>query len=91
MIADWEINSRIRAELIKRRVDMRRVEVMTVGGVVYIKGRLSFRLQVKMKEEDIPDLLKKMEYDLKRLPGVKAIKLLFSNWRKVEDKYEKVY
>lgn len=90
MIADWEINSRIRAELIKRRIDMRRVEVMTTGGVVYIKGRLGFRLSSKTKQEDIPQILEKLEIDLRRMPGVKGIKILFSNWRKKEDKWEQV-
>jgi hypothetical protein len=91
MVEDWKINSQVIAELTRNWVDLKRLNISTVNGVIYIKGLLIFHhhdskvenpkaiLQKQVIEEE---KIKRIEKRLKSIEGVKAIRLNFTNWIK---------
>jgi len=40
---DWEINVLVRAALVKRWVDIRKVHISTTRGTVHLKGTIGFK------------------------------------------------
>ena len=87
MIQDWEINCMVRAHLVKWWIDIKRVDIQTVDGVVYIKGSLYFRSTAKIEEEERPQAVGQLEKEIKRMPGVKDLFMELTNWVKMEDRW----
>lgn len=100
MIDDWSINVKVEAELVKSWIDIKKIDFSCVGGSVLIKGLVDFQLDVFVNpnEPDYHDKLteveahklKKLESRLKRIAGVKAVKLDLDNWIKMGDKWVRI-
>jgi osmotically-inducible protein OsmY len=99
MIDDWSINVRVETELVKNWVDTKQIDFTTIGGVVYIKGKLNFQLDVFVNPDE-PDYferremvevekLKRIERNLKKISGVKAVKFELENWFKMGNRWVK--
>lgn len=90
MIEDWEINCMVRAHLVKWWINIKKIDIRTIGGVVYVKGSLSFRTRVKLKEHERPQAVGEIEKEIKRMPGVKDVQMRFVNWIKMGDEWKLV-
>ncbi|MEW5766951.1 MAG: BON domain-containing protein [bacterium] len=84
MKEDWAINVEVRSELVKRWIDVRKISISTVSGVVHLKGSVVFREDKDFSYREKPQIMKQLEEVIKRLPGVKAIKFRLANWVKVD-------
>jgi hypothetical protein len=87
MIEDWEINCQVRAYLVKWWIDIKKLDIRTIGGVVYIKGSIRFKETARLEEDEKPNALLHIERDLHKMQGVKDVKLQFTNWAKHEDEW----
>ncbi|MFH1564156.1 MAG: hypothetical protein ABIF11_12205 [Nitrospirota bacterium] len=97
MIDDWGINVKVEAELVKSWIDTRKVDFSTINGVVHINGTLEFQLDIFVNPDD-PEYhekrmeveatkLKKVESRLKRISGVRGVRIEFNNWAKMGDRW----
>ncbi len=90
MIDDWDINVSVRQELVKKFVDLRRINFNTIGGVVYLKGSVVFlktkdsseKLVVSIEEriEAEKRRLSDLEKKIKRIKGVKGVVFNLEDW-----------
>lgn len=97
MVNDWSINVKVEAELVKTWIDMKKIDFSCVGGVVLVKGMVSFQLDIFVNpneddyEEKLTEVeankLKKLEHRLRKIGGVKSVKIDLDNWVKVGDKW----
>ncbi|MDI6792528.1 MAG: BON domain-containing protein [bacterium] len=90
MKEDWAINVDVRAELVKRWVDVRKINISTVSGVVYLKGSIVFREDKGVPYRERPQIIKQLEEIIKKLPGVKAVKFRLANWIKMDGQWQMV-
>lgn len=85
MVEDWEINCRVRAHLIKWWVNTKRLDIRTIGGVVYLRGTLQFKATANIEEDERPEAVGELEKEIKRMPGVKDLQIKLVNWVKHKD------
>ncbi|OIP42179.1 hypothetical protein AUJ95_02005 [Candidatus Desantisbacteria bacterium CG2_30_40_21] len=100
MVDDWTINVRVETELVKNWVDTKQIDFSTISGVVYIKGKLDFQLDVFVNpnEQDYferkamveVEKLKRVERNIKKIPGVRAVKFELENWFKMGARWVKL-
>ena len=89
MVEDWEINVRVREVLVKRSVNIKFVNISTNNGSVLVRGALGF-LGEKVSEEHIPQILTRIEKDIKEIKGVRDTKLAFIEWTKALGTWKKL-
>lgn len=89
MIQDWEINCQVRSYLVKWWIDIKKLDIRTIGGVVYIKGAIRFK-EGRLQENEESNAILHIEKDLRKMQGVKGVKLEFTNWAKCEDGWVRV-
>ncbi|MFH1859540.1 MAG: hypothetical protein ABH870_00760 [bacterium] len=93
MVDDWTINVRVETELVKNWVDTKQIDYSTISGVVYIKGKLNFQLDIFVNPDDQDyvekrtmvevEKVKRIERNLKKIAGVRAVKFELENWTKM--------
>lgn len=99
MIDDWDINVSVRQELVKRFVDLRRVQFATIGGVVHLKGSIVFT-KIKDGEEKIVATieerieaekrrLSELEKRIKKIKGVKGVIFNLEDWVKFGNEWKR--
>ena len=89
MVEDWEINVRVREVLVKRAVNIKFVNISTNNGTVLVKGILGF-LGTEVDDEHIPQILLRIEKDIKEIKGVRDTKLGFLGWTKAMGSWKKL-
>ncbi|MFH0775663.1 MAG: hypothetical protein V2A53_09295 [bacterium] len=82
MVEDWEINVRVREVLVKRFVNIKHVLISTNSATVLVKGTLGF-LGTSPAKEHIPQILVRIEKDIREIKGVRDVRLSFEGWIKV--------
>ena len=78
---DWEINVLVRAALVKRWVDIRKVHISTTRGTVHLKGTIGFK-GAGTVEEHQSFYMVQIERDIKAIRGVKGVRMDLLNWEK---------
>ena len=78
---DWEINVLVRAALVRRWVDIRRIHISTTRGTVHLKGTISFRGAGTVEDQQ-PLYMVQVEKDIKAIKGVKGVRMDLLNWEK---------
>lgn len=81
MVEDWELNVWVREVLVKRFVNIKYVAISTNNATVLVRGVLGF-LGVPPDREQIPQILTRIEKDIKEIKGVRDVKLSFDGWIK---------
>ncbi|MBU2461251.1 hypothetical protein KKH65_00020, partial [bacterium] len=89
MVEDWELNVRVREVLVKRAVNIKFVNISTNNGSVLVRGVLDF-LGEKVSDEHIPQILTRIEKDIKEIKGVRDTKLAFIEWTKALGTWKKL-
>lgn len=79
---DREISVRVRIELVKRWVDMSRVEVYVERGQVEIRGRMAFTGVKEDDKREMPIRLFALEGGVRAVGGVKNVIWRLGNWKK---------
>lgn len=87
MIEDWEINCAVRSHLVKWWINTKLLDIRTIGGVVYLKGMLTFKVTTELEEDERPAAMGEIEKEIKRMQGVKDVQIKLANWVKKEDKW----
>jgi len=88
---DWEINKNVKAELVRRWIDVNKLRISTTKGNVEIKGSLEFTGQGKNVYDSpvtVIHLLKNLESTIKALPTVKSIKFQLDTYKKTGTRWE---
>ncbi|MDI6751827.1 MAG: hypothetical protein QME07_03075 [bacterium] len=88
MVEDWEINVRVREVLIKRFINIKHILISTNNATVLVRGTLGF-LGTDPDKEQIPQILVRIEKDIKEIKGVRDARLSFDGWIKVEGTWKK--
>jgi len=97
MIDDWSINVKVEAELVKAWIDTRKIDFSTINGIVHLRGTIDFQLDVFVNP-DAPDYhtkrmeieaakLKRVESHIKRIGGVRGVRMELTNWVKMGDRW----
>lgn len=87
-VEDYRINAFVRSVLVRRWIDTSRVDFGTSNGVVYVRGILRQIYGRKQLEEDQREvdnliaLLRKVEKEIRTIPGVKDVIFKFDNFEK---------
>jgi len=99
MIDDWDINVSVRQELVKRFVDLRRVNFNTIGGIVYVKGVVVFTKTKDSSEKIVASIEERIEAERKRLidlekrikkiKGVKGVVFNLEDWVKFGNEWKR--
>jgi hypothetical protein len=84
---DWQLNKNIRAELVKRYVDVSKLSIFTAKGIVEIRGELNFIMHSGEDLSSLTEKLKILESVLMTVPYVKHIVWRLSNWQRVGNKW----
>jgi len=75
--SDLEMNRRIRRILVKHWIDLGRLSIRTMRGVVVLYGRLQ---RIPGRDALIPAIVEAIFYEIKRIKGVKWIRAHLDNW-----------
>jgi len=97
MIDDWGINVKVEAELVKAWIDTRKIDFSTINGIVHLRGTIDFQLDVFINPDD-PEYynkrmeveaskLKRVETHIKRIGGVRGVRMELTNWVKMGDRW----
>ena len=89
MVEDWEINVLVREVLVKRAVNTKLVNISTNNGTVLVRGTFDL-LPIGVSDEDIPQILSRIEKDIKETKGVRDTKIAFIGWTKVIGTWKKL-
>ncbi|MBI4777505.1 hypothetical protein HY792_01060 [Candidatus Desantisbacteria bacterium] len=100
MVDDWTINVRVETELVKNWVNTKLIDFSTISGVVYIKGKLDFQLDIFVNPDDQDyfekrtmvevEKVKRIERNIKKISGVRAVKFELDNWFKMGARWIKL-
>ena len=90
MVEDWEINVRVREVMVKRFVNIKYIAISTNNATVLVRGRLGF-LGVPPDREQIPQILTRIEKDIRDIKGVRDARLSFEGWMKVGGTWKETY
>jgi hypothetical protein len=100
MVDDWTINVRVETELVKNWVDTKQIDFSTISGVVYIKGKLNFQLDIFVNPDEQDyfekramvevEKVKRIERNIKKIAGVRAVKFELENWFKMGARWVKL-
>ncbi|MDD5090756.1 MAG: hypothetical protein PHQ23_07540 [Candidatus Wallbacteria bacterium] len=80
-ISDFEINNRVRRELVTRRFDTSTLRFGSAGGSVNISGKLHFT-GGDIQPPEIPRILHQLEQAVRAIPGVKGFKIDIEEWER---------
>lgn len=75
---DYRINAQVRALLVRRGIDLQKVEFGTTNGIIYLRGELRTYFNAplddmsQMRQDEIV-LVHKLEQALRRFPGVRDV------------------
>ena len=79
-VSDYEINGKVRRELVSRNMDLKRVRYHTSRGAVEITGTLKFT-----EPKSIGEMAKELfliEQAIMGIKGVRKVKIEFDDWEK---------
>lgn len=79
---DFQINARVRGIFGKHWLDTGRTSVVTIKGNVYVGGVVRKLPGVSARIEINEDLLETIDYEIKRVRGVKRVIYRLEEWRK---------
>ncbi len=87
-IADYRLNALVRAQLVRRGIEMAGLEHGVTNGVVYLKGTLRSYLDPRTDDpsrarQDEAMLATRIERSLKQLPGIRDVILHMDRLTKV--------
>lgn len=80
--SDFQINARVRGIFGKHWLDTGRLSVVTIKGNVYVGGIIRKLPSVSDRIEINEDLLEAIDYEIRRVRGVKRITYRLEEWRK---------
>ena len=82
---DWEINRKVKNELVKRGLNLSKIKISSTRGIVELRGELEFlTAQSKtISPEQVQLLLHQLDLSIRAIPGVKMIKWKIKNWQKM--------
>lgn len=99
MIDDWNINVSVRQELVKKFVDLRRVQFATTAGIVHLKGSIVFTKIKDGEEKTVATIEERIEAEKKRLSdvekrikkvkGVKGVVFNLEEWVKFGNEWKR--
>jgi hypothetical protein len=81
-IRDWELNTKVNAEFVKRSVDTQHLKIGTTAGNVMVMGAIKFsgsKIDESIDAEVI-NVLKSTDRAIRGITGVKEVKYQLSNW-----------
>ena len=74
---DLAINRHVRRIMVKHWIDLGRMSIRTVRGVVVVYGRLQ---RIPGRDELIPPTVESIFYDIRRIKEVKWVRPHLDNW-----------
>jgi hypothetical protein len=81
------LRAETRSVLAKNRVELSQLRVGVFGNVIRLQG-------VLVRAAGIPDMtheaLENMEREIRRIPGVKRVEMLLSNWRRQDSEWKPI-
>jgi len=86
---DIEIASRVRVELVKRWVEMVKLEVSVIKAAVDIRGQLEFSGTPRLSDIDAAQRLKVLDSVLRSVHGVRSLQWSLTNWTKEGERWAK--
>jgi hypothetical protein len=86
---DLEIASHVRVEMVKRWVEMAKVEISVIKAAVDIRGQLEFSGTPRLSDQDAAQRLKILDMVLRSVNGVRSIHWSLNNWVKEGERWVK--
>ena len=86
-VSDFQINSRVRGIFSKHWLDTSQLSVVTIKGNVYVGGNIKKLAAVSSKIEINEDLMESIDFELRRIKGVKRVTYRLEEWRKEAGKF----
>ncbi|UCF79747.1 MAG: hypothetical protein JSW03_05775 [Candidatus Eiseniibacteriota bacterium] len=93
-IEDYRINAFVRSVLVRRWIDTSRVDFGTSNGVVYVRGLLRQTYGKRQLEridevDELLGLVKRIEKDIRSIPGVRDTVFKLENFEKKGGKWRR--
>ncbi len=83
-IRDWELNTKVNAEFVKRSVDTQYLKIGTTAGIAHVTGKIKFtgsKIDESIDAEVI-NVLKSIDRAIRGINGVKEVKYQLENWQR---------
>jgi len=88
LLSDYRLNAQVRAVLVRRAIDLAKVEHGVTNGVIYLKGTL--RCYMNTRKDDVPEdkqeeaaVAARLERSLRQIPGVRDVVFCLDRIQKV--------